>query len=224
MPTKYRKKYKKKRKVYKKKAYKKRRRGAISYWKLNQPSALPDQTYVKLKYNDLISRSGTISDNYLFALNGLFDPNITGAGAQPLGYDQWSSFYTHYQVMGSSINITFINNSLNNTGFAVFPSNDPGIIALKTAITQPYSRYKFVANINSQPKTRIKNYMSVKRLEARSTDSVNFAAPITSNPSILKYWHIVSSSMDLISNLDFVMDVQVVYYVKFFRRVQLLTS
>lgn len=33
-----------------------------------------------------------------FRMNSLFDPDLTGAGAQPNGFDQWSAFYNRYVV------------------------------------------------------------------------------------------------------------------------------
>lgn len=46
---------------------------------------------------------------YNFSANGLYDPNITGTGHQPLGYDQMMLMYDHYTVIGAKITVTFIN-------------------------------------------------------------------------------------------------------------------
>lgn len=50
-----------------------------------------------------------IADNYIFSANGLYDPNITGVGHQPIGFDQFMLMYDHYTVIGSKIKCTFIN-------------------------------------------------------------------------------------------------------------------
>jgi len=52
-----------------------------------------------LRYSDyfqLTTTSGAVS-TYVFAANGLYDPNITGTGHQPMGFDQLLQFYNHYQ-------------------------------------------------------------------------------------------------------------------------------
>jgi len=45
---------------------------------------------------------------HIFSANGMYDPDITGTGHQPLGFDQWlPTFYNHYCVYKSTINVTY---------------------------------------------------------------------------------------------------------------------
>lgn len=37
--------------------------------------------------------------SYSFAINNCFDPNFTGAGSQPLGFDQYAALYGRYRVL-----------------------------------------------------------------------------------------------------------------------------
>lgn len=66
---------------------------------------------VKLAYWDSITLNTLLSaDNYIeytFAINGLHDPDITGTGHQPRGWDQWKNFYGYYLVRGCKYDITF---------------------------------------------------------------------------------------------------------------------
>ncbi len=54
--------------------------------------------------------AGTCS-SYFFSCNGLFDPNVSGAGHQPMGFDQMMLMYEQYTVVSSKIMIQFINAS-----------------------------------------------------------------------------------------------------------------
>lgn len=38
--------------------------------------------------------------SYVFSANGMYDPNITGIGHQPRGFDQLMALYDHYVVVG----------------------------------------------------------------------------------------------------------------------------
>lgn len=58
-----------------------------------------------------------VLDYRTFSANGLYDPNISGVGHQPLGFDQLMLFYNHYTVIGSRIKATFINT---DTGVPVY--------------------------------------------------------------------------------------------------------
>ncbi len=50
---------------------------------------------------------GVIAD-YVFSANGIYDPNVSGTGHQPMGFDQWMALYDHYHVVSSEIKITFV--------------------------------------------------------------------------------------------------------------------
>lgn len=67
----------------------------------------PKRMVMTHKYCDnvqLVSTSGALN-KYLFSCNGMFDPNSTGTGHQPLYYDQMAALYNHYTVIGSHIKI-----------------------------------------------------------------------------------------------------------------------
>lgn len=46
---------------------------------------------------------------HTFALNNVYDPDFTGVGLQPLGFDQYSQFYGRYRVIGLRYVITIGN-------------------------------------------------------------------------------------------------------------------
>ena len=42
-----------------------------------------------------------------FRANGLYDPNLTGTGHQPRGFDEHAALYDHYTCIGSKMKVTF---------------------------------------------------------------------------------------------------------------------
>lgn len=52
--------------------------------------------------------TGNASPPYIYSANGMFDPNVTSTGHQPLGFDQMMQLYDQYTVVNSSITVNFI--------------------------------------------------------------------------------------------------------------------
>lgn len=113
----------------------------------------------RLTYYD----SGSISVNvgamasYVFSVNGLYDPNITGTGHQPAGFDQMMVFFDHYVVVFSKATVSWANAtagqtvqvalSLNST---VTATTDPTILNETGYITRDWLN---VAGTNDGLKT-----------------------------------------------------------------------
>ena len=78
-----------------------RRKSRIKY-----AQGFPAIKYVKMKYVETLKLDpAAIATQgiYIFKCGDLYDPNYTGTGHQPLGFDYWSNLYDHYDVMASSI-------------------------------------------------------------------------------------------------------------------------
>ncbi len=82
----------------------------VSKQALRTRLGIPYSRVVKLKYCDWITIDSpiTIASHY-FRANSLFDPDRTGAGHQPLYFDQVIVPYDHYTVTHSKIVVTYIN-------------------------------------------------------------------------------------------------------------------
>lgn len=74
-------------------------------------SLLGNNKLVKLKYHaGLLLQSDIVGtpDSHLYSCNGMFDPDITGGGHQPRGFDQLMALYDHYVVLTSKCVATFM--------------------------------------------------------------------------------------------------------------------
>ncbi len=68
---------------------------------------------VKLRYVQTISLNANTSGNadashIKFSCNSLFDPDQTGGGHQPMGYDQICTWFTSYQAISARISVTYV--------------------------------------------------------------------------------------------------------------------
>lgn len=73
-------------------------------------SPLPLSLGVKLRYHSItsITSGGAgFTSVHVFRANGLYDPDISGIGNQPRGFDQLMTMYSHYVVTGAKISVNF---------------------------------------------------------------------------------------------------------------------
>lgn len=94
MPLK--KKYAPKAKMIRRKVYGRRRRPTSLTNRALHP--VPQRFVTKLKYSEVVTTAG-VNAQYAMNLNSLFDPNRTGSGHQPYGYDVLALLYNRYRVI-----------------------------------------------------------------------------------------------------------------------------
>lgn len=93
-----------------KKAFSKSKRGYSKKVRLSVPKSIvstgigfPKKLLMTHKYQETFQLTNTagVFNSYFFSANGLFDPNSTGTGHQPMYYDQLVALYNHYVVVGA---------------------------------------------------------------------------------------------------------------------------
>lgn len=75
-------------------------------------SGFPASIVVKLRYVEtgiVLNPTAGGMDQYVFRANSVYDPDFTGLGHQPCGFDEWSSIYASYTVLGSKCRLKATN-------------------------------------------------------------------------------------------------------------------
>lgn len=216
------------RKYYPRRRYMRKRRrrfGGVKFTKFRGPSMMPDMIFTRVKYTGTFSFNSAALASQKLALNGLYDVDLTGAGHQPLGFDQFMAFYGRYEVRGSAIKCTLVNNSSVEYSFALYPSNDSTVGATLTDCQeQPYARAYTMSGNEGQKTITFKSYMGVKKLEGRGIESVNYAGTSASNPTNVKFWYIVTGPIDGSSTTNGYVRYELLFYVRFYQRISLSGS
>lgn len=77
------------------------------------------------EYDKLDIQLSNQTDQLVFCLNGLYDPNITSAGHQPRGFDQLCAFYGKYMVIGARATVELINTNVYpvEVGYSILPTS-----------------------------------------------------------------------------------------------------
>lgn len=176
--------------------YRKRRNFTRKMHPSNFP--FPTSRVCKLKYAEQFTINpavGTVG-TYVFSANGLYDPNITGFGHQPYGFDQLCALYDHYVVLASKITFTVFTGSNTDTfSIGIKLDDDASITTTPNALLeQPYFKFVNVTNggnaanrvINSVTKTfsanrffKIKNPSMKDTLEGNSSSNPSEGAFFT---------------------------------------------
>lgn len=201
---------------------------------VRQPTGVPDRLYVKLRYREQLSwtqAAGNLGDN-VYRGNSLFDPDLTGTGGQPLGFDQWSAFYGSYTVLGSSIDVS----SQMNSG----PPQQAKVILVPTNLStafgageqeraeeSPYAKSQdIVMGAAGVGQGRIKSYMSTAKMEGVVRPAVqiadSFSALTTANPTAPWFWHVCNYTTG--GQQSLIQQVVITYYCVFEGRMQLALS
>lgn len=140
---------------------------------------------------------------YFYSANGMFDPNITGTGHQPIGFDQMMLMYEQCTVIKSSIQVTFnIGAGLTvNVGVALFPDAS-GLTNPSQLVENGLIRYKTVTSgsntfQNQDVKTTVRLDCDVARYFGRRGVRVllnddNLYTTAAANPVEQVYYGIVA--------------------------------
>lgn len=106
---------------------------------------VPNKFATKLRYADniVIQPLSGLVGVHIFNANGLYDPDTTGTGHQPRGFDEFMSMYDHYTVIGAKITAWFCGSSGSAT-------NSPTVIgiALKDFTNLPTTKNDYMEGRN----------------------------------------------------------------------------
>jgi hypothetical protein len=67
---------------------------------------VPDTTLIKMVYSDYrVLAAAAFQASYVYKINSCFDPDFSGVGGQPAGFDQWKTLYQQYRVMACDVKV-----------------------------------------------------------------------------------------------------------------------
>lgn len=211
-----------KRRGYRKRFMRRKRKGLykprIGTVLQSRSSGLPTNIIVPLRYTDFITTSTGAFGSYshVYRLTSAYDPDQTGAGHQPLYFDQWSAMYKTYQI-NKSIFSFIIKSDVLGTCCTLIPSCDsffvPSTIGQAMESTRKSVKYTASDKITSLRKTYYNN--NLLGVPANSYWGMDdYKAVITADPSRNNF---VTFTIQDIAGADvtFTAIVNIVLYVKF---------
>lgn len=160
------------------------------------PRPLKTTIPFNFRYADIIFFDPGLGGNavHVFSGNGCYDPDVTGVGHQPTGFDQLMAIFDHYVVTDVSIKVIF--QSLDESRRQVV-----GICARDSATTtadwreyveQGTSTWDYIGTQAGQPKSTQKTNANIGTFLGRKSvlSDPQLKGSASSNPAEEMYWHV----------------------------------
>jgi hypothetical protein len=189
---------------YKKKSYAKKKSYTITKttgpgMSLNFP--LPRRYLLKTRYFEKAINldSGAIGTpvSYVFNLNSLYDPDYSGIGQQPIGFDQFMNFYDHYTVMGAKVRVDFINTDTIHSQTVVLQLKDDFTTStdVEAIIENGNCRYLKLGprDSGSATGTLTLNVSMRKFFGVKDILQPKYSGQVSSSPNDSCYLHVINS-------------------------------
>jgi hypothetical protein len=186
--------------------------------------AFPDRYVTTLVYEDTESITSTNNyASYIYRGNSVYDPDYSGAGHQPTGFDNLAALYARYRVLSSDIVVSALNNIGTTPAVAVIVPN--------TEILTYTNANEFKESLRARKTTAIPvagygtrtvrhrcSSGAILGLNMTETFNEGTASAINTNPAHIWYWNVVAVNM-LTVGVNLTIDVRIKYRVEFFDKI-----
>lgn len=176
-----------------------------------------------MKYADVatVSLGGGTYAPYTMNLNSIFDPNRTGIGHQPYGFDLLSSTYNRYRVINCRYRISVhSNDNATNLQLAVIPTNDAiSPLTISEVRENPRCKYVLQAPLDTIRVVAGNVYIPslVGRTKAQYMADDRYQALTTANPNELALLNLFAgTTTETGSTSSVIFNIQLEYTVEFF--------
>lgn len=193
---------------------------------------LPNIYNCKLTYTHTSNLSTGIGGIYgteqVMRCNSPYDPDFTGTGHQPYGYDQLTGLYKLYLVKGILVECVITDPSADGLviGATFQSSQDATTITsnpIDTIKEQPMSITRSINNSGAQM-VRFKQYFTIAQLESLTKNQFDgalgaYQAAINANPARFPYFRIAAGSVRGATGDTCIVRITATFYTMFSGRV-----
>jgi hypothetical protein len=200
---------------------------------LTMRTTCPDTIHVPLSYHSREILAGNVIVDQVYNLNSIYDPDRTGVGHQPLGFDEWSAFYGRYRVDSVKLELTAVNHAASDIAITnLLANNDSSAIVtgslFEAACESPFAKSFMVGTLSGMNvKTVVKRY-NLNQIagvsEAKYMSDDTYSALVTSSPSEIIVLHLSGADISFATNIEMFYHLKFTFYTTFFDRKQLVQS
>lgn len=159
---------------------------------------------IYMEYGVSINPGVGTAGTYVFTANGCYDPNVTGVGHQPAGFDQLMAIYNEYVVIGSTITARFIGTDSNIacicgvalTDFSTTSADPRVYVENGNCKWGQMSTFKSGGDMIT-----ITHKADISKFSRQSiVDEDSFSGTASTNPTDTHYYHLWVSATDALSD------------------------
>jgi len=177
----------------------------------------PNSIITKVRYcmtGTLTSTAGS-SSYQVFAANGLYDPDTTGAGHQPLYYDQYTTLYNKYTVIGSIIKVE-VSNGTTSPFLVTLVGDDDATISTTpfTRMEQNNSTFALLPPIGGGTRVLVGTFEPLMAFGVETKDDGASSTDVGANPTEGWNYALVVNTIDSASQTMYY-TCEIEYTVKF---------
>lgn len=163
---------------------------------LSTNTTVPDSLKATLSYSMNATLTGATYSYQEFKVNDLYDPDLTGVGSQPRGYDEYMALYNKFFVRACAVEVMAHSNSsavpaLLICGFSRTRISTEGL-STGDLMTQPGAKYTYVYPTNAMTGAKtLRMYMPLAKLLGRrslDTDDADVVGSGTTPSTVGYFW------------------------------------
>jgi len=162
---------------------------------------------------------GIVGSTFKFALNGMWDPYLAAGGHQPMGFDQWMTFYKRYKVYRCDMKIRVMHFGVDRCflGAAIRGSQNTTTIA--GATYQELSERSNVATVIVESdagdnQTIIEKSFTMAEIEGAPISDTQYDGGDTGNPGNVIQLEIGCGNLDNLDSGAVKVIIELVYHAK----------
>lgn len=162
----------------------------------------PTILFRKLRYTGIKSLSlvSTGSGAHLWNATSLFDPDESGTGHQPRGFDQYMTMYDHYVVLGAKIKVEMVNNQSTAQGVicaCTLQDDNVELTSLDDLMEYPKRQQRVTSGFGSSNKATFwQGYSAKKFFNKKPLTASELHGSSATNPSENAYFGVYAHTMD----------------------------
>lgn len=193
---------------------------------------VPDIAIMSMKYvqrQAVAPVAGAVFDQ-VYRGNGMFDPDVTGTGHQPNGFDEWGAFYKVYRVFASKIQTRLVaaatGTAVATAEISIIPSvSSSDYVDVDPEIVRENPQGKGILVMPGAGPQNLNHYMtSEKMLGSKINQNPDASSIFSTVPAQQWFWHINIQAADESTTLDMVLYSEITYYCELSQRTELTVS